>query len=134
MNSQLIVYKYYRDFVGCERIKKILIDSFTLQLNCSRLFYNLLLSVSVPAPWGKVTPLSKPLGSNTKMYTNPQRSDACLSPSSLPANAACQVGVENEWNLRSSVDKIRGERRDGRRHERRSEKNIEVSLLVVFKR
>lgn len=47
------------------------------------------------------------------MCTDPQRTDARLSvPPFLPANAACQVGVENEWNWRSGVDKIRGERQE----------------------
>lgn len=44
-----------------------------------------------------------------------------LVPSPLPVITACQVGVENEWIWRSSVDKIRAERQDGCRHERRFE-------------
>lgn len=143
-HDKLLVYKYYRDFVGSERMqkkrkKKIHIDSFTLQPNCSRLFYNLLLSVSVSASWGKVSPvdqihsLQKKKTQKKKMCTNKQRSDVPFPLPFLPVSAACRVGVENEWKWRSGVDKIRGERQEGCGHGRRGREHAEVPLRRVFR-
>lgn len=60
----------------------------------------------------KLVPLSNLLHSQDiqKMCANKQRADVPYSLHSLPVRPACWVGVENESNWRSGVDKIRGER------------------------
>lgn len=144
-NQKVTINSWYINITGilldlreCKK-KKIHIDSFTLQPNCSsRLFYNLLLSVSVSASWGKVSPVDQihSLPKKTqkkKMCTNKQRSDVPFPLPFLPVSAACRVGVENEWKWRSGVDKIRGERQEGCGHGRRGREHAEVPLRRVFR-
>lgn len=83
---------------------RLLTQSFTLQLNCSSLFYNLL-SVSLCVGEEKVVPVSDPLEFKHKreqIHSGAMTHFLCLD---LHANAASRVGVENEWMWRSGVDK-----------------------------
>lgn len=50
----------------------------------------------------------------------------------LPPEVPVGIGAENEWNWRSGVDKIRGERQKGCPKVRFG-KNIDVSLVGSFR-
>lgn len=100
--------------------KKPFIQSLTLQLNCSRLFYNLL-SVSLRASGTQSCPGIESTRVKTQKGTcenPPRRTDGVFCASLCPQPCRCA----NEWMWRSGVDKIRGERQDGRKHDERWEK------------
>lgn len=62
INSQLLFCRHTTRIPLDQRRREPHTDSLTLQLNCSRPFYNLLLSVSVSTSCCKVLPPSDPLG------------------------------------------------------------------------
>lgn len=140
-HNKLLVYKYYRDFVGSERMQKKKKSTSTpspcsrTAADCFIIYCCLFLSLRREGKlvqWIKST-LFKKKNTEKKMCTNKQRSDVPFPLPFLPVSAACRVGVENEWKWRSGVDKIRGERQEGCGHGRRGREHAEVPLRRVFR-
>lgn len=100
-------------------------DSFNPQPNCSSLFYNLLLSVFLSLR--RVGKLPRDQIHSIKNNNNLKRKKVWRSISSPSPflSLGCRMSggrIENEWTQRSRVDKIRGERQEGCRHDRRERK------------